>query len=219
MFSCHSLNSPTLSFPLPPPVPSPLRVHKSALHVCLCVFAKIQGSSPTPTFISPHSVINSCWYCLQNAPQAWAISLFLRCSSSNQDVITSGLDPDVAFQLITLFSFLPPTSNLASVTTTAIFKKHQSSFSPNIPKLLTDFRIKFQVWPWSTRPVLGKPLFFYLTPLYPWDIPLSSLLYSNPLAFSAPFKYATASCLPRIFFLQAILPSLRLCLKNLSQSF
>ena len=58
MFSCYCLHatlsilppSPSCSRPL---VPSPLRAHKSALHVCLGAFAKIQGSSPTPTLFLP----------------------------------------------------------------------------------------------------------------------------------------------------------------------
>ena len=87
---------------------------KTCIIKTICAFAKIQGSSPTPTFISPHSVINSCLHCLQNAPRAWPIPHFTRCSSSNQDTITSALDLNVAFQLISLFSFLPPTSNLAT---------------------------------------------------------------------------------------------------------
>lgn len=186
MSPCYSLHSPSLFFLLPPLAPSPLHVHKPALQVCLCAFAKIQGSSPTPTFIfSPlsHQLLLAL---PPNAPRAWPIPLFLHCSSSNQDTITSALDPNVAFQLITLFSFLPqhpiwPRDNHSNLQKASIFllTKHSKAshwFQNKIPSLTMVYKA-----------CSGQIPVFYLIPLYMgYTHSPQSPLYSSPLAFSPP---------------------------------
>ena len=160
---------------LPAPVPwsPPLSVPISLLSMsALVLLPKFKDHLRLLPYFSP--VINSCLHCLQNAPRAWPIPLFTYCSSSNQDTITSALDLSVAFQLITLFSFLPPTSNLATYNHSNLQKasvflltKH-SKASHWLQNKMPSLTMVYKACP-------GQIPVFYLIPLYPWDIPLSTV--------------------------------------------
>lgn len=178
---------------------------------CLCTFAKTQGSFPVPAFIySPlsHQVLLAL-------PPKYITNLAY-----------SPLPP--LFQFRSSHHHIWPGSQCGllvghsqhlflQVTTRAIFKKHQSSSWLNLPKLPIDFRIKSYVWPWSPRPVLGRPCFWLRLLI---STPRSTVHCSPAHWLSpTPSKYATAACLHRILFLWAIFSSSRSSQRNLSQPF
>lgn len=191
MFSCYCLHatlsilppSPSCSRPL---VSSPLRAHKSALHVCLGAFCQNSRIISDSYLISPQSSTLACTASKMHPepgpfPSLRIVPVLIKTPSHLPWTSVWPSSWSLCFHSCPQHPIWPR-------TTTAIFKKHQSSFSPNIPKLLTDFRIKCQVWPWSTRPVLGKSLFFtsspYIHGIYP--SPQSTVL--QPIGILCPLQ-------------------------------
>lgn len=194
MSPCYSLHSPSLFFYRPWPLPLSMSISLLSRSAFVLLPKFKDHLRLLPLFLPTQSSTLACT-ASKNAPEpdpfpsSCIVPVLIKTPSS-------ALDPNVAFQLITLFSFLPPTSiwprdNHSNLQKASIFllTKHSKAshwFQNKNPKSDHGLQGLF----WSNSCFLPHPL------IYMGYTPLHSPLYSSPLAFSTPFKYATASCLP-----------------------